>query len=129
MGQATVITNKNDLDIVDRLEMTHLVNDCLGDVDGPIRSCLRLHAALPISLCFLLWLGGFLAEHRGEVEHIGSTVERGLEKPSVKIGMVLKETLEGIIEHGLSAEGIRTAEERFENVEGILRMGKSRGEM
>ena len=43
--------------------------------------------------------------------------------------MVLKEILEGIIEHGLFAECVRAPEERFENVEGILRMGKARGEM
>ena len=111
------------------LEMTYLVNDCLGDVNGPISSCLGLHAALPTSLGFLLRLGGFLAEHRGEVEYVGSTVEGGLEKSSVKVGMVLKETLEGIIEHCLPAESIRAAKERFENVEGILRMGKARGEV
>ena len=109
--------------------MTHLVYDGLGDVNCPVSSCLRLHAALSTSFGFLLWLGGFLAEHRGEVEHIWSTVEGGLEKASVEVGMVLKEILEGIIEHGLSAEGIRAAKEGFEDVEGILRMGKSRGEM
>ena len=109
--------------------MTHLVNDCLGDVNCPVSSGLRLHAALPTSFWFLLWLGGFLAEHRGEVEHIGSTVEGGLEKASVEVGVVLKEILEGIIEDGFSAESIRAAEERFEDVEGILRVGKARGEM
>lgn len=109
--------------------MTHLVNDCLGDLNGSVSSCLRLHAALPTSLGFLLGLRGLLAEHRGEVEHVGSAVERGLEESSVEIGMVLKEILEGIIEHGLSAECIRAAKERFENVEGILRMGESRVEM
>ena len=112
-----------------RCEMTHLVYDCLGDVNCPICSGLRLHTALPTSLWFLLRLGRFFAEHRGEVEHVGSAVERGLEESSVEIGMVLKEILEGIIEHGLSAECVRAPEERFENVEGILRMGKSRGEM
>ena len=105
--------------------MTYLVDDCLGDVNRPVSSCFRLHAALPASLRLLLGLGGFLAEHGAEVEHIGCAVEGGLEKSSVEIGMVLKEILEGVIEHGLSAEGIRAAEERFENVEGILRMGKS----
>ena len=109
--------------------MTHLVNDCLGDVNCPVSSGLRLHAALPTSLGFLLGLGSFLGEHRGEVEHIGGAVERGLEKSSVEVGMVLKEILEGIIEHGLSAECVRAPEERFENVEGILRMGESRVEM
>ena len=109
--------------------MTHLVNDCLGDVNGPVSSGLCLHAALPTSLGFLLGLGSFLAEHRGEVEHIRCAVERGLEKSSVEIGMGLKEILEGIIEHGLPAERIRAAEERSEKVEGILRMGKARGEM
>ena len=102
------MTTKNVLDIA--LEMTHLVNDCLGDVNSSVSSGFRLHAALPASLGLLLGLplglGGFLAEHGGEVEHIGSTVEGGLEKSSVEIGMVLKEILEGIIEHGLSAEGI-----------------------
>ena len=123
-------TTKNDLDIGHlRSEVTHLVYDCLGDVDCPICSGLRLHAALPTSLGFLLWLGSFLGEHRGEVEHIGGAVERGLEKSSVEVGMVLKEILEGIIEHGLSTECVRAPEERFENVKRILRMGKARGEM
>ena len=55
--------------------MTHLVNDCLGDVNSSVSSGFRLHAALSASLGLLLGLplglGGFLAEHGGEVEHIG----------------------------------------------------------
>ena len=74
------LTTKNVLDIA--LEMTHLVNDCLGDVNSSVSSGFRLHAALSASLGLLLGLplglGGFLAEHGGEVEHIGSTVEGGL---------------------------------------------------
>ena len=110
--------------------MTHLVYDCLGDVNCPVSSCLRLHAALPTSFRFLLGLGGFLAEHRGEVENVRGAVEGGLEEPPVEIGvMIVEEILEWIIEHGLPAERIRAAEERSEKVERILRMGKARGEM
>ena len=100
-------------------------------MDSPVSSCLGLHAALPAPVPLPLWLRvpRLLAEHRSEVEHIGGAVEWGLEESSVKVGMLLEEILEWIVEHGLPVEGVRASKERFEKVEGVPRMRKSRREM
>lgn len=56
-------------------------------------------------------------------------MEWGLEESSVKVGMLLEEILEWIVEHGLPVEGVRASKERFEKVEGVPRMRESRREM
>ena len=75
------------------ITLTDLVNDCLGDVDSSVCSCLGLHATLPRPLppllppllTSLLTPRNFPAEQRTEVEHVRGAVEGGLEEATVQV--------------------------------------------